>query len=265
MSTTDILDREIRSLVAELMAAAPPAPTLAQLEWGDLQGTGRDRRRRGVPFRWLVSGSAVGAVVTVTLLVVFLLPSLGQRPAVAAAAQLRQIAAKAAGQRVLRLGPDQWLMTKQVLSASLAVTQIGSRSIAGAQASVTVTGTQWFDDFGQACISNFSGPAQFVSTANRTAWHSIGLTDLPAGQPMTSCPSFVGADDVNGFAAGIGAVDVETLTKNPSVLAHELENGTTGVAGLDQPRSGGDPAFQQVATLLIGPLTGTTPAFHAEL
>jgi hypothetical protein len=63
---------------------------------------------------------AVGVAVAAALLSLFLLPSSGGVP-VAEAAQFRFIAANAAQQPVLELGPHQWLRTKQVLSLSLGV------------------------------------------------------------------------------------------------------------------------------------------------
>jgi hypothetical protein len=184
---------------------------------------------------------------------------------VAAAAQLRQIAVKAADQPVLRLGRNHWLMTRQVYSTSLVVTSARSRPDARPRAEVTVTDTQWSDNFGQACISSSSGPARFSSDADERAWLSTGLSDTPTGQPVASCPSFVSADATNGFASGIGAVDGSTLPRNPSALARELRTATTGIAGLDQSPPGSSGGFERAVTLLIGPVTGTTPSFDAAV
>ncbi len=266
MSTTDASDSAIRSLIAELIGSAPQAPSLPELDRRDPR---RPRPRRVRPRRGRYRSHPLallgaGLVLLVASLLV-LVASVGQRQPVAAAAQLRQIAARAAGRPVLRLGRDHWLLTRQVYSTSLVVASARSHPATRAQASVIVTDTQWSDSFGQACISSSSGPARFASSAAKTSWLSSGLSASPTGQPVAGCPNFVSADDANGFAAGIGAVDVSTLPRSPSALARELRTATTGIEGLDQSPPGGDGGFEQAVALLIGPLTGTTPSFDAEL
>jgi hypothetical protein len=265
MPTTDTSDLHIRSLIAELIGSAPQAPSLPELEWRDPRRSRPRRLRLRRPGRRRQRPALLGAglVLLLTSVLVFV-TAVGERQP-AAAAQLRTIAAHAADQPVLRLGRDQWLVTTQVYVTSLVVTSARSLPGSRARATVTVTDTQWSNDVGQACISSSSSPARFASNADKTAWLSTGLSDDPTEQPVASCPLFVSADETNGFAAGIGAVDVSSLPRSPSALARELRRATTGVQGLDRSQRGSDPGFDQAVALLIGPLTGTTKSFDAAV
>jgi len=201
------------------------------------------------------------------LLLVLLLPSVGHPPtSEAAAAQLREIAANAASQPALQLGNGQWLLTDQQVSFFAQVSQVGSTPTPEAQATVSATIKEWSNSLGQSCASSTSGPAQFATPANEAAWQAAGLLDIPNTQPVTSCTSVEGATDTNGLGQGTGVIDVSGLPTNPSILAQELETGTTGISGLDQVSSlGQNPGFERAAILLIGPTTGGTPAFNAAL
>ena len=87
MPMTDDVDTQIRALMTELAEAAPPAPSLSELEMRDALDTASPEQ-----FRWwaslergrltLVGG--IAAVVAAVLLPVLLLPSVGQHEPVAA-------------------------------------------------------------------------------------------------------------------------------------------------------------------------------------
>jgi hypothetical protein len=70
-----------------------------------------------------------------------------------------------------------------------------------------------------------------------------------------------------GLAYGAGVTDVSSLPTDPSVLAHELATGTTGISGIDHLAilPGQNPGFARVVPLLVGPLTGTSPALNAAI
>src|ERR1700677_1296115 len=113
MSKSEVLDMEIRSLVAELIESAPPAPSLPELEPGAARLAPASKRRHS--HTTTRSGaSALGgltAVAAATVLVVLLLPSTGQRIPNAAAAQLRLIADNLANQTEPHLQRNEWLET----------------------------------------------------------------------------------------------------------------------------------------------------------
>lgn len=269
MSPTDTLDARIRELVADLVESAPPAPVLPELDWDHAGGfdprTGATQglRRRRVS---LLVGVAATVVVAV-LVVVLLLPAVGRRPPVAAAAELQQIAAIAASQASPRLGHGQWLSTEEQMSLSARVGQAGSAPTPEARATVRASIRQWSDAFGTTCISATSGPVQFASPADQAAWTAAGLLDNPMGQPTTDCVAVYGAFTRNSLAGGVGVIDVSSLPIDPSTLARELSTGTTGIAGLDElaPDQQQNPGFERATILMVGPVSGATPALTAAL
>ena len=271
MPMTDAVDHQIRLLVTELMESAPQAPSLSELEWRDDQiaaGSNRAMQRARSRRRPLALLGGLGAVVAVILLLVLLLPSAGEHQPVAAAAQLSQIAANAAGQPTPSLSEGQYLETDSTVSLLATVTQVGSTPTPNAQATIKGTISQWTDRFGDSCISATSSPAQFASPANQAAWKAAGVLDSPTDQPATSCvtvsESLIPSD---AASASGGIIDVSALPTDPSVLAHELSTGTTGVAGLDQMSlpSGENAGFERAANLLVGPTAGGSPAFSSAL
>ena len=269
--TDEALDVKIRSLVTELMESAPQAPPLPQLEWSD---TGKAHQSLRPPARinWrprlLTVIGGISTVVVAVLLLLLLLPVSGQHQQSAAAAELRQIGTNFANRPVPRLNRDQWLETKQRISYTMVVDQIGSTKISGAQATVVASQTNWSNNFGETCLLPGLGQAQFASSANEMTWKSVGLTVDPIQQPVSSCSNLEGANAGNGISllSGSGTTDVSSLATDPSTLAHELATGTTGISGLDEVGSGSsNPGFQRAVALLLGPLTGTTPAFNSAL
>jgi hypothetical protein len=267
MSTTEILDSRIRSLVAELVAAAPSPPVLTQLEWTEDGGVLPSRRRHSPrrPRRGLLAGG-ITAVVGAVLLLTVLFPGVERHSPPAAAAELQQIAANAVRQPPLQLGRNEWLQTGQQVSFSAQISSVGSTPTPGAQATVGASIKEWSNSMGESCASATTSPAQFASPANARAWHAAGLLDLPKSQPVVSCASVDGATAANGLGRGNGVISVSGLPTDPSILARELETGTTGIAGIDQMSSfNQDMGFERAAILLIGPTTGASPAFESAL
>jgi hypothetical protein len=160
----------------------------------------------------------------------------------------------------------------------VALSNVGSSAVSEATAaSIPETVTQWSDNFGQTCsITNF-GQAQFVSPANQAAWNAVGLSNTPTqqsantprGRTASGCVdgSAANASNGGGLAHGGGVTDVSSLSRDPTTLAHELTSGTTGMVGIDQLAilPGQNPGFARVVPLLVGPLTGTSPALNAAI
>ena len=225
------------------------------------------RRLRSRPRRAVVIGG-IGAAVAVVLLIVLLLPNIGQHPPLAAAAELRQIATNAASQSTPPLGTGQYLMTEERVSLFANVTSVGNTPTPNAQATVGATIKQWADENGDTCVSANTGPAQFASPANQAAWKAAGLLDRPNGQPDISCVSFAGGASTSiGLEDGAGVINVSSLPTDPSALAHQLTTGTTDISALNRVSlsQGENAGFERAAILLVGPTSGTTPAFTSAL
>jgi len=223
------------------------------------------RRLRKRPRRLVVMGGG-GAAVAALLLVVLLVPNIASRQPVAAAVELRQIASNAASQSAPQLGAGHYLSTEERVSLLASVAQVGPTPTPNAQATIGATVNQWTDEYGDTCISATSTPAQFATSANQAAWKAAGVLNSPKGQPDTSCvtisPSPFGSPTEHG-----GIIDVSHLPTDPSVLAHQLSTGTTGIAGLDQlslPK-GENPGFDRAVYLLVSPTQGVTPEFTSAL
>jgi hypothetical protein len=266
MPMPDVLDFQIRSLVTELIESAP-GPPLLQFLGGVVLEADRGRRiarRRGA---FAISGGVVVAAIAATLTVTLLLPVSGRFPvSEAAAAQLRQIALNAAAQPRVAPGQGQWLKTVQTGSFFAQVSQVGSTPTPDAQATVTATIDEWSNDTGDSCVSATTSPAQFASPANEAAWKAAGLLVDPTSEPIEGCSSVEGATASNGVGQGVGVTDVSGLPTDPSVLAEELKNGTTGIEGLDQISTGNqDAGFIRAVLILIGPTTGGSPSFYSAL
>ncbi len=271
MPLTDDVDQEIRSLISELMDAAPPSPTLSELErqdWGsEVAQTVRTRRvRHPVPrFAAVVGIVAVGLAA---LLMVVLLPPAGQHEPVAAAAQLQQIASNAASQVAPQLAKGKWLLTEQRVSLSGQVDQVGTTPTPGAQATIAATVKLWSDAYGNDCISATTGPATFATPANESAWHIAGMVNVPTVQPIMSCTSSAdGASTPINFGGAAGTIDGSALPTDPATLARELEAGTTPSSALNQMTKDGAQAsgFERAVVLLIGPVSGGGPALDSAL
>ena len=233
--------------------------------------TPRLRRRS----RAMAVAVAVVAVAVASLVMALVPGPVGQKLPVAEAAQLRLIATNAARQPVIQLGSDQWLRMGEVSLVSLEATHqvpdgeldgkpvVTSRPIPDAAATVRVTSTEWYNSIGQACVSLRPGPITFTSSgANQAAWRKAGLRTRFAA-PLAVCPDRVAANALNGFAQGIGAVDVSSLTSDPALPAAQLQSGGTGIPGLDQGAKTGNQGFEEAVALLTGPITGKPASFGA--
>ena len=269
MPLTDEVDQQIRSLISELMDAAPPSPSMSELEgqaWGGVR-TDRIRRvRHSVPRLTAVAGTI--AVGLAGFLIVILLPSAGQHEPVAAAAQLQQIASSAANQTIPQLAKGQWLSTEQQVSLSGQVNQVGMTPTPGAQATVAATVRLWSDAYGNDCISASTGPATFATPSNQSAWHAAGMVSAPTVQPITSCTSSAeGGSTPISFGGATGTIDASALPTDPTTLARELVTGTTPSSALNQMTSDGAEAsgFERAVVLLIGPVAGGGPTLDSAL
>jgi hypothetical protein len=278
MSRNEVLDVKIRALVIELVESAPPAPTPSAIEskhWGPH----RTQMRRPRTRRLVIAASVGVAAVIAAVLVAVLLPSVGERPPVAAAAQLRLIAANAANQVVPPLQRGQWLETQAQGLWSMDLEYLGQGGaipVSGAEATAAVTTTQWSNNFGESCYSLNIGRAEFASPANEAAWDAAGLLNSPdqrqrdnplANPDQCGISTTSNANNGTGLQSGAGTTNVSSLPRDPSTLAHELTIGTTGIQGLDHLfiSPGQNPGFQRVVALLTTDLTDQTPAFYSAL
>jgi hypothetical protein len=211
--------------------------------------------------------AGVGATAVAVLVVVLVLPTAGRRPPAAAAAALRQVATTAASGTLPQLGTGQWLVTHDSVSFSANVGQVGASSAPGAQATMHAAIEEWSDGAGDACTSASFDPAQFASSANRAAWTAAGLLVDPTDQPTLGCITVSATTPHNDFEGGTGVIDVSGLPTDPSTLARQLIQGTTGIAALDRlgPEQQQDAGFERAAIVLVGPTSGETPTFLAAL
>ena len=271
------LDAKIRALVVELIESSPPPPLFSTIT-ATPQIASRVPRSKARRTRTISIAMSLVGITAVSVLLVVILPSASQRIPVAAAAQLRLIAANTEGQPVPTLGRGQWLKIGAQSSNFVNVTGIGSAAVSDATASIPETVTQWSDNFGQTCSTTKFGQAQFASPANQAAWNAIGLSDTPTQLPTTTptipttagCVVNSGTNASNGgglATGGLGVTDVSSLSRDPTTLAHELTLGTTGIVGIDHLTvlPGQNPGFARVVPLLVGPLTGTSPALNAAI
>ena len=221
----------------------------------------RARRRRTVVF-----AGAVAAVAAAAVLVAVLLPSVGQKSPVAAAAQLRLIADNASDQSVPQLASNEWLETQQNVSYSIQITELNAMPVSNVTASIPGTVTQWSNNFGQSCWTTVIDAATFASPANKAAWERVGLPDTPANANDGTCMGLTGANVANGQGGGV--VNVANLPTDPTTLAHELQTGTTGIYEIDAgsgPPSDPSAGLARAALLLLGPTTGSSPSLTAEI
>lgn len=232
------------------------------------------RRRRS----WRVGAVAAGVVAAVAAVVLVLpdSPTTQQLPS-SKTDQLRLIATNASHQPALSLGTNQWLQVDQSASVTFTANhyvpdgtlygrpEVTSAPIPNATATATVTGTTWYSSVGQVCEVNVVGPLTFASPANRSAWETAGLSDTANNDGLAECPYFEGANALNGFTKGIGAVDVSGLPTDPSILASELSQGTTAIPGLTQNGTVGNQGFEEALLLLTGPSLGEPASFGGEL
>jgi hypothetical protein len=257
MSTSDALDTKIRSMVIELIESAPPAPAFPEIEIRFSANVPKRRAPWSAPSvhrRAALLGVSAVLVAAALVLALALAPSsVDHQPAASAATELHQIADNAALQPLPQLSMGQYLLTQQNVTFLAKIVQVGSTPTPNAVATVVATIKEWANNQGGSCIVATSGPAEFVSDTNRAAWQAAGLLIDPSG-PSTSCE-----------LTGTGVMDVANLSTNPTVLAQELSDGTTGIPLLDQQIPGPNAGFDRAAVLLIGPTVRATPTLYSAL
>jgi len=217
--------------------------------------------------RWLVVPVVLAAAVAIALLFVGVASSpLGGRPNSAPVA-LRRLALVASVQPALTLTGHQYLHSSYDASVQATLSTVGSNPTPWPSATVSATIDQWSDLGTVTCTQATLGSATFSSSGAKAAWTSSGLLDQPSPATTSSCSS---AGTVASLNRGdSGAINISSLPVDPSVLARELTDGTTGITRVDQPMdqslAGLDAAFQRAVLLLAEPTVGATPQFWSAL
>ncbi len=194
------------------------------------------------------------------------------------AAQLRAIAANTApavADDSVAAVPDPKNGSWAQRTFAFSITSSGSNASgsSGGAGSATVSGTLRIWASGTAsCVAASFGPVQFSSPARSAAWERAGLATSPTTvhQPHGHCTTAVGPrlhtvtpdNPTSVTSTGILPIDVSSLTSDPSTLATELENGTTGLPSLDKiPQTGPDVGFERAVVLLVAPPVDAGPGF----
>ncbi len=257
-----VLDEAIRSEMARSNAAEQES------EHGQ-----RDRRRSKLHRNVLIS-----AVVALAAVAVLILPTFSTsiaHPHIAAATKISQLAGVV--QPTPALAPGQWSSLQLTGELLASVGSVGSTKTPDAKASVPVTIGVWSNSTGTTCTSQQFGTATFASPVNAQAWASIGLIATPFGQPATGCVA--GVEATIGGGSAMTPINVSQMTHDPTVLAQELQLGTTGVASVDQMgaaemENSSQPAteailhrraFARLAVLIVGPTSGAWSGYDQEM
>jgi hypothetical protein len=217
--------------------------------------------------RWVVAPAALAAAVVIALVFVGVASSpLGGRPTSAAAA-LRRLAVVASAQPALTLQGHQYLHSSYDASIEATLSPVGSNPTPWPEASVSASFDQWSDLGTATCTQATLGPATFSSPGAQAAWAGSRLLDQPSPATTSSCSS---AGTVASLNRGdSGAINISSLPVDPSVLARELTDETTGITRVDQPieqsLTGPDAAFQRAVLLLAAPTVGGTPELWSAL
>jgi hypothetical protein len=233
----------------------------------------RDRRRSKLHRNVLVA--AVVALAAVAFPVLLSSSKSKAQLHVAAAAKISQLADVVQPTHVL--APGQWSSLQLSGELLASVGSVGSTKTPNAQASVPVTIGVWSNSTGTTCTSQQFGTATFASPVNAQSWASIGLIATPFGQPATGCVA--GVQAAMGGGSAMTPINVSQLTHDPTVLAQELQLGTTGVGSVDQMggaemKSSTQPetetildrtAFARLAVLIVGPTSGAWTGYNQEM
>lgn len=221
----------------------------------------RPRRRRGL--QWAIGVTSVAAAAAATALVA--VPSARLPGAPAAAAEIARLAQTV--QPVPPLGPGQWYQHQLQGEVSANVTSGPKAAPVSATADIPVTIGDWSNANGAVCSSQQFGTVTFDTSADAQAWQTMGLTTTPANQPATGCAAGVEAAD-GGGGTPVGPIDISNITHDPAALATQLQEGTTGVAVIDNYAHGA-PArlvgFLRLTDLLVGPVKGEWSGFGQEI
>jgi hypothetical protein len=224
--------------------------------------------RRNPVLQWSLGVAAV--VVAAAILVPQILPSSNARTSEAAAAQIDRLADAVAPMPALSAG--QWYQSRFEGVVSVDVGSVGSTPTPEAQAALPLTSEEWSNATGATCTSQQFGAATFATPANAQAWASLGLPDTPVDQPATNCEA--GPASVGATLATLPLIDVTNITHDPSTLATELQDGTTGIPALDDIATGGPEnwpgavnvaGFIRLTSLLVGPTSGEWSGFGQEV
>ncbi len=183
----------------------------------------RDRRRPKLHRNVLIAAVVALVVAAVPILLTFSKPK--NQPHLAAAAKISQLADVVRPTHVL--APGQWSSLQLTGELLASVGSVGSTKTPDAVASVPVTIGVWSNSTGTTCTSQQFGTAMFASPVNAQAWTSIGLIATPVGQPATGCVA--GVQATTGGSSAMTPLNVSQLSHDPTVLAQELQLGTTGV------------------------------------
>lgn len=246
-----ILEEAIRTEIGDLSVPRAPRDPHVTRRW---RSTARTR----------IAVAGLAAVVASAVLIIQVVPTSESRPPVAAAAQISRLADSVRPLPPLKAG--QWSSVQMVGEELAKVGTVGDIPTPDAQASVPISFGVWSNSTGTTCTSQQFGTATFAGPANAQAWQSIGLIATPTNQPVTGCVGGVQAAMGGGMA--MTPIDVADLTHDPATLARELENGTTGVASVDQSRRGASrdqDVFARLVVLIVGPTSGAWPNYGQEM
>jgi hypothetical protein len=214
--------------------------------------------------RWTLGGlAAVAVAIALTLL---LLPASNTGTPEAAAAEINRMAAASPQTPELQAGQWSHYEVKGSLSIFVDLEGNNSKTISSSKMDVPIDLHAWSNGGSALCTSEDLGTATFATQTAATTWHAMGLLDTPTNQPATSCSAGVGT--AVGGGALFQTIDVTHLTHNPSTLAKQLENGTTGLGLVDNSAQGDAsevPGFIRLTQLLVGPTSGGWPGLNAEL
>ena len=216
--------------------------------------------------RWAlrVSVGALAAIAASVVLILQILPTSKITTPIAAAAQLSHLADVVKSAPSLQAG--QWSTYQMQGVVDATVGSVGKTPTPDAKAAIPLSYQVWSNSTGSTCTSQQFGTASFASPENAQAWHSIGLIDTPTNQPATGCVGGLEATWANG--SGPPVIDVSKLTQDPTVLADQLQSGTTGIQLIDQTAVGNGPhvaGFIRLAILLTSPTIGQSSGFGQEM
>lgn len=253
MNRLDVQDLpRARSLLREAIEAEPAVI-------GRANGSVPRGPRAGRMARWVVGVAATSAVCAVLIFQV--VPSTTPATPTAAAAQISHLADTVHPAPSLRAGQWSRYLMQGVLSADIST--VDHTPTPNAKASIPIDIEVWSNSTGAACTSERLGTASFASATNAQAWHTTGLIDTPAHQPVTACASTTETGD-----PALATIDVTQITRNPARLAAQLQGGTTGIASIDRVATGDSgpiAGFVRLTDLLVGPVSGPWPGFGREM
>jgi hypothetical protein len=257
--TPEDLDKA-RSVLDEAMALEASPPVVVSRMTTEKRGHGHGRGS----LRWKVAIVAVAAAV-IGGAVLVIAPSTRTPEPPAAAAEIARLAD--AVPPVPALAPGQWYQYQLHGALSATVTSGTKASPITATASIPIAIGEWSNSDTAVCTSQQFGTATFATPASAQAWQTMGLIATPANQPATGCSAGIEASD-GGGGTPLGPIDVSNITHDPTTLATELQDGTTGISAIDRYASQ-EPAplvgFLRLTDLLVGPLKGQWSGFGQEM